>query len=206
MQVRCKDNQLISNSQYGNVLFLNKLDELITSVDKPTHLLMNRYMRRRIVQYYSQAYQLYMKQIKNIITSERGKTTWFDRMSKARKHFEESKNIRIRYELDAFRRRVTHYNGLPILISGKDNDHEEILPFTEKDPSGTPQCTSIYCLSFAKNGVVGLQNHEMKVRDLGEMTTKPVYRTRIEWYTTIAILRTRALARLQYIKDGPIEV
>jgi len=89
-----------------------------------------------------------------------------------------------------------------------DNDHEynEILPFTEKDSFGIPQCTSIYCLSLSEDGVVGLQTDEMKVRDLGILSSKPVARTRIEWYVGMAVQDEEAAARLQYIKDGSIEV
>jgi hypothetical protein len=39
---------------------------------------------------------------------------------------------------------------------------------------------------------------------MGEIDTKPVYRTRIEWYITLAILRARAAARLYSITDAAI--
>jgi len=108
----------------------------------------------------------------------------------------------ITYDLDAFGRRVTKYNDLPILIADKDNTNTDILPFTEAAASGSSVTTSIYCLSFAENGVMGLQNQEMQVRDLGEQESKPVYRTRVEWYITLAILRPRASARLRYIQNA----
>jgi len=108
----------------------------------------------------------------------------------------------ITYDLDAFGRRVTKYNDLPILIADKDNTNTDILPFTEAAASGSSVTTSIYCVSFAENGVMGLQNQEMQVRDLGEQESKPVYRTRVEWYITLAILRPRASARLRYIQNA----
>jgi len=175
LQVRCKGRQLINND--NGALSLYKLDRLIASVNKPTHLLMNKIMSRRLRIYYHDR-----------------KDGDIDR-----------KYRHIDWELDNFGRRVTKYNNLPIMISGKDHENDKILPFTEGDAYGMPQCTSIYCLSFAENGVVGLQHNEMKVHDLGEITTKPVYRTRVEWYVTIALFNTRAAARLQYIKDGPIK-
>ena len=110
----------------------------------------------------------------------------------------------ITYEKDEFGRTVTMYNDLPILIADKDNNYDEIMPFTEAAASSTSQCTSIYCLSFAENGVVGIQNGEMDVRDMGEIDEKPVYRTRVEWLISIAVLRARAVARLRYIKDGAV--
>lgn len=172
LQVRCTGDQLIDqgSSSGGDVLTLTKLDELIDTVDEPTHLLMNKTMRRRL-------------------------------SGAARSS---SVGGYITYDLDAFGRRVTKYNDLPILIADKDNNYDDIMPFTEAAASGTSQCTSIYCLSFAENGVVGLQNGAMDVRDMGEIDTKPVYRTRIEWYITLAILRARAAARLRYVKDGAV--
>jgi hypothetical protein len=108
----------------------------------------------------------------------------------------------VTYDTDAFGRRITRYNDLTILIADKDNTNTDILPFTEAAASGSSVDCSIYCVSFADNGVVGLQNQEMQVRDLGEQDSKPVYRTRIEWYITMAILRPRAAARLRYIQDA----
>jgi hypothetical protein len=172
LQVRCIGNQLINAgaSSGGDALSLAKLDELIDAVDEPTHLLMNKTMRRRL----SAAARL---------TTVGGYIT---------------------YDLDAFGRRVTRYNDLPILIADKDNNYDDIMPFTEACASGNSVGTSIYCLSFSENGVVGLQNGPMDVRDMGEIDTKPVMRTRIEWYVSMAILRARAAARLRYIKDAAV--
>jgi hypothetical protein len=170
LQVRCIGNQQVvaGATVTGDGLTLTKLDELIDTVDEPTHLLMNKTMRRRL----SAAARL---------TTVGGYIT---------------------YDLDAFGRRVTRYNDLPILVADKDNNYDDIMPFTEFSSDGTTAVsTSIYCLSFAENGVVGLQNGAMDVRDMGEIDTKPVYRTRIEWYISIAILRARAAARLYGITD-----
>jgi hypothetical protein len=51
-------------------------------------------------------------------------------------------------------------------------------------------------------GVHGLQNGGMQIRDLGELDTKPVFRTRVEHYQSIAIKDGQAAARLRYIKSG----
>ena len=172
LQVRLIGNQLIDQGSTGggDVLTLTKLDEVIDEVDDPTHLLMNKTLRRRM----SAAARLY------------------------------SVGGYITYDLDAFGRRVTRYNDLPILVADKDNNYDDIMPFTEAAASGSSVCTSIYALSFSENGVVGLQNGAMDVRDMGEIDDKPVYRTRIEWYVSMAILRARAAARLRYIKDGAV--
>jgi hypothetical protein len=109
----------------------------------------------------------------------------------------------ITYDLDAFGRRVTKYNDLPILIVDKDEDNSDIMAFNELGPSTSTKATStsIYCVSFADNGVMGLQSSEMDVRDLGEQQSTPVYRTRVEWYITLGMLRPRSAARLNGIRD-----
>ena len=109
----------------------------------------------------------------------------------------------ITYELDAFGRRVTVYNDLPILITDRDQFNDLILDFTEASARGTlATALSLYVVSFAENGVMGLQNGEMDVRDLGELDGTPVLRTRIEWYVTLGILRPRAATRLNSIQDA----
>ena len=107
----------------------------------------------------------------------------------------------VTYDLDSYGRQVTKYNDLQILIADRDNTNALILPYTETSSGGTvvPGNASLYCVSFVDNGVVGLQNGDMDVRDLGELNTAPVFRTRVEWYITLAIMRERAAARLYSI-------
>jgi len=168
-QVRCTGDNLVDNSSAasGAGLSLIKLDELIDVVEEPTHLVMNKTMRRRLTQ------------------AARTSTV----------------GGYITYSVDAFGRRVTQYNDLPILIVDKDNTNTDIMSFDEAAASGSSVCCSIYCTSFAENGVVGLQNQEMQVRDLGELDEKPAFRTRVEWYISLAVLRPRAIARLRYIQN-----
>lgn len=112
----------------------------------------------------------------------------------------------ITYDLDAFGRRVSRYNDVPILIVDKDEDNTDIMAFDELGPNASTKATStsIYCVSFAENGVLGLQSAEMDVRDLGEQQSKPVFRTRVEWYVTLGMLRPRSAARLKGIRDGAV--
>ena len=42
------------------------------------------------------------------------------------------------------------------------------------------------------------------VRDLGELQTKPVMRTRVEWFPGIALFHPRAAARLWSIADAAV--
>lgn len=108
----------------------------------------------------------------------------------------------ITYDLDAFGRRVTKYNDLPIITVDKDNANTDIMPFTETNGAGNAISTSVYCLSFMDSGVLGLQNGSMDVTDLGEIDDKPVFRTRVEWYVTLSIMRPKAAARLWNINNG----
>jgi len=187
LQVRCVGDQLIeaytsaTGDSNGVFLRLIKLDEVIDLVEDPTHLVMNKSMRR--------------------ILSAGARSSTVGGY--------------ITYDLDAFGRRVTRYNDLPILIVDKDETGTDIMPYGElamQDPTGanpglggataTAVSTSIYCVSFQNDGVVGLQNSVMGVRDLGEIEDKPVYRTRIEWYITISMRRPRSAARLRGIKNA----
>lgn len=110
----------------------------------------------------------------------------------------------ITYDLDAFGRRVTKYNDLPILIADKDNEGNDILPFTETATSGNSTACSIYCVSLGDGKLMGLQNGGMEVRDLGELDTKPCLRTRVEWYNGIAVFHGKSAARLYSISDAAV--
>ena len=111
----------------------------------------------------------------------------------------------ISYSVDAFGRKVTNYNDLPILIADYDDTGARILDFDEVGPGGsTATATSIYVVSFGENMLTGLQNGIMKVRDLGELDSKPVKRTRVEWYVSLAALHGRCAARLWGISDAAV--
>ena len=111
----------------------------------------------------------------------------------------------ISYSVDAFGRKVTNYNDLPILIADYDDTGARILDFDEVGPGGsTATATSIYVVSFGENMLTGLQNGIMKVRDLGELDSKPVKRTRVEWYVSLAALHGRCAARLWGISNAAV--
>lgn len=107
----------------------------------------------------------------------------------------------VTYSLDQLGRRVMEYNGLPILTVDLDNAGAAILPFTEAASSGGATATSLYIVSMGADGLTGLQNGTIDVRDMGELQTAPVFRTRIEWYNGMAVFNGRAVTRLQHIGD-----
>ena len=110
----------------------------------------------------------------------------------------------VTYTPDALGRRIMSYNDLPIITVDLDHTGTAILPFTEAATSGTATATSIYVVSMGNDGLVGLQNGTVDVRDLGELQTSPVFRTRVEWYNGIAIFNGRAATRLWSIADSAI--
>lgn len=177
LQVRLTGTQLIDNATAGAALSLTKLDELIDQVSNPTHLIMSKTMRRRLTQ-------------AGRNNQVGGYITWVP---------------------DAFGRQMAQYADLPILIAWQDNNDAEIIPFTESsaDTSAT-DCASIYCVSFGDMMLEGLQgknaqgSYGISTRDLGELETKPVLRTRVDWSTAIAAQHGRCAARLRGIKNAAV--
>lgn len=114
----------------------------------------------------------------------------------------------VSHDLDAFGRRVTVYNDIPILVPYSDNGGTEPLAFDEQgDVKGTPggtSSTSIYGVAFGDGLVTGLQSGMMDVRDLGELDDSPLFRTRVEWYAGLCIEHGRAAARLGGIADAAV--
>jgi len=102
----------------------------------------------------------------------------------------------ITYMQDEFGRQVTMYNDLPIVIIDKDNNNNQILDFSEAGNT-----TSIYILSIGEGRVSGIENGSMDVRDMGELEGKPSFRTRIEWYNSMAVFAPYSAARIKNITD-----
>lgn len=110
----------------------------------------------------------------------------------------------ISYDKNEMGRRVLMYNNLPIRVVEFDGAGAEILPFTEAATSGTATASSIYVASIGDTGLMGIQNGGMDVRDLGELETAPIYRTRVEWLSGMAVFNGRAVTRLYSISDAAI--
>ncbi|MGW2591660.1 major capsid protein [Streptomyces sp. NPDC001515] len=94
---------------------------------------------------------------------------------------------------------VATYNGIPLLDIGQTAAGDDIIPMTEAQ--GTSSAAgSIYAVKFGSaegdQAVTGLTNGGVQVRDLGELDTLPVYRTRLEFYCGLAIFGGKGAARL----------
>lgn len=110
----------------------------------------------------------------------------------------------IQFDLGEMGKRPMMYNGIPIITVDLDNAGSAIIGNAEACTSGTATGTSIYVVSFGDGMFTGIQNGGLSVRDLGELQTAPVFRTRVEWYCGIAIYNGRAATRLWSIADAAI--
>lgn len=102
--------------------------------------------------------------------------------------------------IEVARRLVSSYAGIPLVAVGLATDGvTEILGFDET--TGTSLVTgSVYAVKFGEQEFVsGLTNGGIQVYDLGELETKPAYRTRIESYMAVANFNGKAAGRLKGI-------
>ena len=104
-------------------------------------------------------------------------------------------------------KRAIQWNGIPILDLGTTAAAApvDILPLTETQ--GTSHASSsIYAVKFGADegdqAVTGLTNGGVQVEDLGQLQSKPAYRTRIEFYCGMAVFGGKAAARLKGVLNG----
>jgi hypothetical protein len=108
------------------------------------------------------------------------------------------------FDTDEFGTRVAYYNGLPILIADYDETGKRMIGFNEAGPAGGATSGSIYVLSIGPGKIKGIQNGFIDVKDLGELHTLPVYRTRVEWYVGMVVEHGRAAARVWGISNSSV--
>lgn len=111
----------------------------------------------------------------------------------------------INFTVDQFGRTVTQYNNVPLLVAYPDNGGSEPIAFDEANPGGGSSVgTSLYCVGIGDGYTSMIQNGVMDVRDLGELQSQPVMRTRVEWLVSLVVEHGRAASRLRGIKDAAI--
>lgn len=103
---------------------------------------------------------------------------------------------------DTFGRQIEAYAGIPIGVVDDDAEGNAILGFDEDDGSGNTDTASIYAVRFGLDALHGIQTETVSVRDLGELNSKPAFRTRIEWYSGLVIKHPKAVARLRWINNA----
>ncbi len=91
------------------------------------------------------------------------------------------------------------YQGIPFIDIGAKADGTLIIPQTETQGTSSI-ASSIYAVKFGRGegdqAVSGLTNGGISVRDLGELDTKPAYRTRLEFFCGLGVFGGKAAARL----------
>jgi len=97
---------------------------------------------------------------------------------------------------DFFGREVEAYSGVPIGVIEDGADGNPILTNTETQGTAN-DTTSIYAVKLGADAMHGIQTEAMDVRDLGEIDSKPALRTRIEWYSGLALKHPKCAARLK---------
>jgi hypothetical protein len=111
------------------------------------------------------------------------------------------KNSQITVDLDRWGYSVTKYADIPLIAIEDDNLGSAILGQDEHSAISETS-SSLYVGRFgADEYVSGLQNGGMQVTDIGELETKPAMRTRVEWYTSLAIFHPRSVARITGISN-----
>ena len=102
---------------------------------------------------------------------------------------------------DMFDRRIDVYGGARMIDIGvKADQTTEIILNTETGGGGSYE-TSIYAVTFGIGELTwGIQQYPLEVRDLGELESKPVYRTRIDWNLGLATVNPRSIGRLYGIR------
>lgn len=104
-------------------------------------------------------------------------------------------------------KRTIQWNGIPILDLGATAAASpvDILPLTETQGT-SHESSSIYAVKFGADegdqAVTGLTNGGVQVEDLGQLQSKPAYRTRIEFYCGMAVFGGKAAARLKGVLNG----
>ena len=103
---------------------------------------------------------------------------------------------------DMFDRIIDVYGGARLVDIGvKADQTTEIILNTESKGGGTTCETSIYAVKFGIGEMTwGIQQYPLEVRDLGEIDSKPVFRTRVDWNLGLATVNPRSIARLYGIR------
>jgi len=95
--------------------------------------------------------------------------------------------------IDQFGARVDFYDGIPIYADDFILDNRTV-------GTSVGVCSTIYCVQFGfQRGVMGLDNGGVQVERIGALETKDARRTRIKWYTSLAMFRDIACSVVEGI-------
>jgi hypothetical protein len=108
----------------------------------------------------------------------------------------------IEVEHDTLGKRITTYNGTPLVVLGDVIDGSgnvvPALPFTEDPGDATFDTCSMYAIKFGPDDVTGLlgKGGDFSVKDFGETEAAPSHMGRLEWYPGLAIFNQYSVVRL----------
>lgn len=94
---------------------------------------------------------------------------------------------------DQFGNVVQLYNGIPVAVNDWISDAQTVGTSTD--------CSTIYAVSLAADGVCGLHNGGIQAEVIGAVSNKNATRTRLRWYCSIALYSTVKLAKLIGVRD-----
>ncbi len=103
------------------------------------------------------------------------------------------------HTLGSLSRPILFYNDIPIIINDFITDTEDVVDggFDAKTGDDT---SSVFAVVFGAEGLHGLDSGDgLTVELVGELETKDATRTRVKWYNSLALMSTKAIARLSGI-------
>lgn len=103
-------------------------------------------------------------------------------------------------------KRAVRWNGVPILDIGTTSDGATMICAQNETQGSATTASSIYAVKFGQDetdqAVTGLANNTPEAYDLGELQSKPAYRTRIDFYCGLAVFGGKAAARLRGVLNA----
>jgi HK97 family phage major capsid protein len=94
---------------------------------------------------------------------------------------------------DEFGQMLQFYDGIPVGVSDYISDAQTVGTSTD--------CSVIYAFQMGEGGLVGLTAPGgLAVERVGSLETKDATRTRIKWYSSLALFNTIKLARLTGVR------
>ncbi|HQY31562.1 MAG TPA: phage major capsid protein [Thermomicrobiales bacterium] len=99
--------------------------------------------------------------------------------------------IMLETSVDQFGQHVLSYDGVPVLVDDNVSDAQT--------QGSSNACSSIYAVRWGMEGVMGLQNQEIAVTEVGDLETKDAGRYRIKWYASAAVFSMLGVARVRGI-------
>lgn len=164
------NDQVIAASATNAVLTLDMVDELIDAVrPKPTHLIMNRALRRKV----------------GSLARAAGNNLQHDKDQLG--YFVERYGEQIILIDDNIPNNILDNSSSVLAIASHD-------PTTTR--ANTYESSLIFAVRFGEDGLCGLTNGMIQTENIGKLETKDAERTRIKFYCGMALFNKRAAAVL----------